>query len=80
MKHFLTLVIGTLMGFWGTAQADTPSYVTVRSIACAGSGCPAGTVAENVSPDLQAFTLLLTTTLPRLDPVYRFRPAARTVS
>jgi hypothetical protein len=40
------------------AHAAAPDYVRVRSISYAGSGCRAGTVAENVSPDLQAFTLL----------------------
>lgn len=41
-----------------SASADAPSYVRVRGINFAGSGCPAGSVATNVSPDLQAFTLL----------------------
>jgi hypothetical protein len=41
-----------------SAYADAPSYVRVRSLNYAGSGCPAGSVATNVSPDLQAFTLL----------------------
>jgi len=40
------------------AHADAPTYVRVRNISYAGTGCPAGSVAENVSPDLQAFTLL----------------------
>lgn len=35
-----------------------PSGVYIRSINHAGTGCPAGTVAQNVSPDAQAFTLL----------------------
>jgi hypothetical protein len=42
----------------GHAFADVPGYVHVRAISYAGSGCPAGSVAQNVSPDLQAFTLL----------------------
>ncbi len=40
------------------AHADAPAYVRVRSISYAGSGCPAGSVAGNTSPDRQAFTLL----------------------
>jgi hypothetical protein len=40
------------------AFADAPAYVRVRSITYAGSGCAAGSVAENISPDRQAFTLL----------------------
>lgn len=35
-----------------------PSGVYIRSISYAGTGCPAGTVAQNVSADAQAFTLL----------------------
>jgi hypothetical protein len=41
-----------------SAFAQGPDYVRVRSINFAGSGCPAGSVATNVSPDRQAFTLL----------------------
>jgi len=41
-----------------SAFAYGPDYVRVRSINFAGSGCPAGSVATNVSPDRQAFTLL----------------------
>lgn len=41
-----------------SAYAQSPEYVRVRSINFAGSGCPAGSVATNVSPDRQAFTLL----------------------
>ena len=37
---------------------DVPGYFSIDSISHAGSGCPAGTVAENVSPDRMAFTLL----------------------
>ena len=40
------------------ALADAPPYVRVRNISYAGTGCPAGSVAENVSPDRQAFTVL----------------------
>ena len=45
---------------WSTAAEGSvaPSYAKVRSITYAGSGCPAGTVAENLSGDLKAFTLL----------------------
>jgi hypothetical protein len=42
----------------GSAFADAPAYVRVRNISYAGSGCPAGSVAGNTSPDRQAFTLL----------------------
>ena len=43
-----------------TAFADGPSNheVYINSIAFAGTGCPAGTVAGNISEDAKAFTLL----------------------
>lgn len=51
-----------------SAYADAPSYVRVRSINFAGSGCPAGSVATNVSPDLQAFTLLFDNYIAEVGP------------
>ena len=42
----------------GSALADVPNYVRIVGITYAGSGCPAGSVGNNVSPDFQAFTLL----------------------
>jgi len=48
-----TLVTLSSPGFaWGS-----PEYVRVRSITYAGTGCPAGTVYENIAPDYRAFTL-----------------------
>jgi uncharacterized protein DUF4360 len=35
-----------------------PDQVRIRSLSWAGTGCPAGTVAENLASDYQAFTLL----------------------
>jgi hypothetical protein len=46
-----------VLGFQTPALAD-PSSFSIKSIQYAGTGCPAGTVAGNVSPDLKAFTLL----------------------
>jgi hypothetical protein len=40
---------------WGT---EAPEYVRVGDVTTAGSGCPLGTVAKNVSDDKTAFTLL----------------------
>ena len=40
------------------ADAPDPSQVYIRGIVHAGTGCPVGTVAGNVSPDAQAFTLI----------------------
>jgi hypothetical protein len=50
------------------AFADVPSYVRIRNISYAGSGCPAGTVAENVSSDLKAFTLLFDSYIAEIGP------------
>jgi hypothetical protein len=50
------------------ANADAPAYVRVRKIAFAGSGCPAGTVAQNISPDRQAFTLLFDSYIAQVGP------------
>jgi hypothetical protein len=50
------------------ANADSPPYVRVRAIAFAGSGCPAGTVAQNISPDRQAFTLLFDSYVAQIGP------------
>lgn len=61
MKNFgkkLALIGASLLAFAGSALAQSPEYVRVRSLSYAGTGCPAGTVAENISPDHKAFTLL----------------------
>lgn len=55
--HKLGLVLLGLCAQQATAL-DLPDYVRVRSISYAGSGCPAGSVAENVSLDKTAFTLI----------------------
>lgn len=41
-----------------TVRGDRPSYVRLRSLSYAGSGCPAGSVASKVSADRATFTLL----------------------
>jgi hypothetical protein len=51
-----------------SAFAQAPDYVRVRSINFAGSGCPAGSVATNVSPDRQAFTLLFDSYIAEVGP------------
>lgn len=70
MKTISKLIGIAAIIFTGQANADmlerdaefdrdeVPSYFTIKSIVHAGSGCPAGSVAENVSPDKVAFTLL----------------------
>lgn len=47
---------------------DPPPWVTIRSVSWAGSGCPAGTVADNLSPDFTAFTLLFDSYVAELGP------------
>lgn len=39
--------------------AQTPIGVTIQNIQVVGSGCPAGSYSANISPDGQAFSLLL---------------------
>lgn len=51
-----------------SAFADAPDYVEIKNIVYAGSGCPAGTVAENLSPDKQAFTLLFDNYIAEVGP------------
>ncbi len=58
-RNLLNCGIGlALAATTASAFADAPDYVEIKSIVYAGSGCPAGSVAENLSPDKQAFTLL----------------------
>ena len=40
------------------ANGPDPGQVTINKVSYAGTGCPAGTVAEMLSDDLKAFTLL----------------------
>jgi hypothetical protein len=55
LKH---IIAAAIFASTASAYADAPSEVRIKSIEYAGSGCPAGSVAENVSTDKQAFTLL----------------------
>jgi hypothetical protein len=64
-KAGLALVVASI---GATAFADVPDYVRVRSISYAGSGCPAGSVAENISLDKQAFTLLFDSYIAEVGP------------
>lgn len=52
------LAAAALLTCTATAYAEAPDEVKIKSISYAGSGCPAGTVAENLSQDKLAFTLL----------------------
>jgi len=64
-KASLALVVASV---GATAFAQAPDYVRVRSISYAGSGCPAGSVAENISLDKQAFTLLFDSYIAEIGP------------
>lgn len=48
----------TLASASAFADAPNPNEVYINSIVFAGTGCPAGTVAGNISEDARAFTLL----------------------
>ena len=55
------ITLGMIAGLSATAmlaQAPNPNEVYIRNIVHAGTGCPAGTVAGNVAPYAQAFTLI----------------------
>ncbi len=70
LKSGVALLFSTVAA---SAFADAPAYVRVRSISYAGSGCPAGSVASNTSPDRQAFTLLFDQYIAEVGPGVPFR-------
>ena len=77
MTYFMrikeVIVIGMLAVTATPALADHPDSVRVRSLTYAGSGCPAGSVAGNVSADAQAFTLLFSSYYAEVGPGVPFR-------
>lgn len=60
-----------------SAFAQTPEHVRIRSISYAGSGCPAGTVSQNVASDLKAFTLLFDSYIAETGPGVALREARK---
>ena len=69
MKRALLAFAGTVGLMLTEASAfAAPEWFTIRSIVHAGTGCPAGTVAENISPDRQAFTILFDSFLAEAGP------------
>ena len=61
MKTFALKVLAPVAALVLSAAAQAqvaPDWVRVRSITYAGTGCPAGSVAKNISPDRLAFTLI----------------------
>jgi hypothetical protein len=51
-----------------SALAQAPTSVQIRSVSYAGSGCPAGSVAENLAPDFKALTLLFDSYIAEIGP------------
>lgn len=74
-KFLLLKLLAPLMAATLTTSAFAygPDYVTINSISYAGSGCPAGTVAENLSDDFQAFTLLFDSYFAEVGPGVPYR-------
>ena len=67
LKSVLPLI--AVLGLADSAAArSAPEWVRFRSISYAGSGCPAGSVAQNVSPDRLAFTLLFDSYMAEVGP------------
>jgi hypothetical protein len=56
-RYFSALIVLAVSGT-ALAAGPNPSQVRIAGISYAGSGCPAGSVAESMSPDAKAFTLL----------------------
>ena len=69
MNKSLYLVPAFLFVTGSTAFAQSPNEVRIDSISYAGSGCPAGSVAENLSDDYRAFTLLFDSYFAELGPL-----------
>jgi hypothetical protein len=51
------------------AQEDAPSNFRINNIRSNGTGCPLGTVAVNISPDQQAFTLTFSEFFAEVSPI-----------
>lgn len=62
MKIFFPYLFFVLTSFFLNAIAEgieAPSQIIVSQVRAQGSGCPAGTVSGNISPDGSAFSLLM---------------------
>jgi hypothetical protein len=64
----LVAVLGSCVIASGAMAQEAPEWVRIRSITYAGSGCQAGTVAQNVAPDRLAFTLLFDSYIAEVGP------------
>lgn len=76
IKHLVTgLMLATFAGAAAAEdrsadfdRGEAPGDFTIRSIVHAGTGCPAGSVAQNISPDGDAFTLLFDNFIAEVGP------------
>jgi len=74
MKNFhsllgkLALIATVTLGSSQVLAQMSPANVTIRSISYAGSGCPAGSVSQNLAPDFKAFTLLFDSFIASVGP------------
>ncbi|MDQ3234930.1 MAG: DUF4360 domain-containing protein [Pseudobdellovibrionaceae bacterium] len=64
----LSLVLAGMMSP-ALAQDDAPKSFRINNIRSNGTGCPMGTVATNISPDQQAFTLTFSEFFAEVSPV-----------
>jgi hypothetical protein len=68
LSKMVSLAASSLLFSAVAHAAEAPAYVRVRSLSFAGSGCPANTVAQNVAPDLKAFTLRFDSYIAQIGP------------
>jgi hypothetical protein len=66
-----------LLAAGAAIAGEVPPHATITSLAYAGTGCPAGTVAENLSPDLKAFTLRFEAYVAEVGPRVPFNEARK---
>ena len=69
LKKLCALIVPIVaMTITSSAAAEVPQYVRIRGFTYNGSGCPIGTVAENMAPDYTAFTLLFNSYIAEVGP------------
>jgi hypothetical protein len=61
-------IFGLTLGGQNSFAQMAPANVSIRSISYAGSGCPAGSVSQNLAPDFKAFTLLFDSFIASVGP------------
>jgi hypothetical protein len=77
MKTIFKIIAMTATLVAGTALADAPSYVEIDQISYGGTGCPQGSVSENISDDNLAFTLLFDEYVAEIGPGVSRREARK---